>query len=464
LDLLVRSTLNATETAKIPLQLVINPVETFAIGIWPKELVSGKECRVMIRNEGNVVSNYGLVGRDPTGQLQFSGQRGRIRLAPGEATNEVLRVRHPERPFLGRRRHFPFTIEVQTATGNALSKSGEMELRPRIPSWTLPLVELLLVAGLIFLVLNNILGGAARAADEPSPPAERQPRDYGSDGSRGDGCPDIFAPGDQDGDLLNDVDEARLGTNPEELDSDGDGLPDGLEVQLHRTDPLQADSDGDGLSDGEELNTYQSDPNLPDTDLDGVDDGTEAAQGTDLLRFDLPEDAVEPTLVPAAAAPLSLTVPLAEESGWIATDGAINVGQLPQAGDDAADLVQRGFLIFPLTELSAEAEIVSATLQLAEVELAGEPFTDLDCLQLEVIAEPLPLETTAFNAPALFVTCVESVPQTIDLTAETAAAVAAQEASLRLRLSFATGSDEDGRADVYKLTAAPTLAVTYNAP
>jgi len=41
-----------------------------------------------------------------------------------------------------------------------------------------------------------------------------------------------------------------------------------------------ADSDGDGLPDGAELNTYHSNPLLVDTDGDGLTDGTEVASGT----------------------------------------------------------------------------------------------------------------------------------------------------------------------------------------
>jgi hypothetical protein len=60
-------------------------------------------------------------------------------------------------------------------------------------------------------------------------------------------------PTDTDEDLLSDALEAELGTNPENPDSDGDGLLDGLEVHAHLTDPTQADSDGDADEDGWEL-------------------------------------------------------------------------------------------------------------------------------------------------------------------------------------------------------------------
>ena len=44
-------------------------------------------------------------------------------------------------------------------------------------------------------------------------------------------------------------------TDPNDADSDDDGLSDGDEVNTYGTDPNDADSDDDGLSDGEEVNT-----------------------------------------------------------------------------------------------------------------------------------------------------------------------------------------------------------------
>ena len=56
------------------------------------------------------------------------------------------------------------------------------------------------------------------------------------------------------------------------LDSDGDGLPDVIELGEWRSDPENPDTDGDGLIDGDEVNLYDSSPVEPDTDFDGLSD------------------------------------------------------------------------------------------------------------------------------------------------------------------------------------------------
>ena len=84
---------------------------------------------------------------------------------------------------------------------------------------------------------------------------------------------------DSDFDGLSDADEARLGTDPNDPDTDDDGLLDGQEAGPGGTgtDPRKRDTDNDDLPDG--LETSASGPGTspvnPDTDGDGILDGVE---------------------------------------------------------------------------------------------------------------------------------------------------------------------------------------------
>ena len=80
---------------------------------------------------------------------------------------------------------------------------------------------------------------------------------------------------DSDQDYLLNVDEVSAGTDPNDPDSDDDGLSDFYEIRIYNTDPLVADSDADGLSDFYEILDYDSDPLEQDTDQDGLSDGDE---------------------------------------------------------------------------------------------------------------------------------------------------------------------------------------------
>ncbi len=121
---------------------------------------------------------------------------------------------------------------------------------------------------------------------------------------------------DDDGDGLTNAEEATLGTDPNNPDTDGDTLQDGEEVNTENTDPLDPDTDGDGSDDGAEVaaSTNPLDPCDPmqaagytgydptnpvwaaaDCDGDGIPNGNEASKGTDpyLISGDTDGDGID---------------------------------------------------------------------------------------------------------------------------------------------------------------------------
>jgi len=107
---------------------------------------------------------------------------------------------------------------------------------------------------------------------------------------------------DSDGDGLADILEADNGTDPLNPDTDGDGAGDMVEL-VASFDPLQPedfqgcedldekdfDADRDGLTDCDEA-LIGTDPSLVDTDGDGIPDGLEFNFGMDYLNRDGVED------------------------------------------------------------------------------------------------------------------------------------------------------------------------------
>jgi hypothetical protein len=81
-----------------------------------------------------------------------------------------------------------------------------------------------------------------------------------------------------------------------EPDTDGDGIPDSLEVLVFGTDPFRVDTDGDGVDDYVELFEAITDPlfagtvGFVDTDGDGLQDDEEAQFGTDPFNADTDGD------------------------------------------------------------------------------------------------------------------------------------------------------------------------------
>jgi len=87
----------------------------------------------------------------------------------------------------------------------------------------------------------------------------------------GDGLSASTNAKDSDGDGVPDAVEIRLGTNPHKKDSNGNGIPDG-----------QEDPDHDRLTTLFELRKSHTDPGDPDTNNDGIRDGAEDPDGDNL--------------------------------------------------------------------------------------------------------------------------------------------------------------------------------------
>ena len=102
--------------------------------------------------------------------------------------------------------------------------------------------------------------GPVAPVAEPPPPAQEQPVPSFASGTPGPS-----------------TDEKVLFGGP--VDSDGDGLSDYDEVNVHHTDPHNWDTDGDGLSDYDEVTIWHTDPHTTDTDRDGFTDGVEVKNG-----------------------------------------------------------------------------------------------------------------------------------------------------------------------------------------
>jgi len=166
---------------------------------------------------------------------------------------------------------------------------------------------------------------------------------------------------DIDLDGMEDSWELANGLNPADasdalLDGDGDGLNNRGEYQ-NGGDPAVVDTDGDGLSDGDEVNTHGTSPAAVDTDSDAMTDGWEVANAldpvnadatadpdadtfTNLQEFRLNSDPNDILSVPGYSGVYTESFegldPLASPS-WYAGDGSLDLEWLVRTSPDATD-------------------------------------------------------------------------------------------------------------------------------
>lgn len=137
--IVVVSSSNQKEVAATSGQIIIQPFARFTIDARPTRLRNKGVCRITVQNEGNAEATYSVIGRDPADALRFSGQRGRLKLSPGEQGSFDLEIAPETRPWLGGSSHHAFEIQVATPAGEKQTQAGQLEVTPRIPTWLLSL-------------------------------------------------------------------------------------------------------------------------------------------------------------------------------------------------------------------------------------------------------------------------------------------------------------------------------------
>lgn len=312
--LIIQGQANPSQRASVPGNMIIQPFEKFSLDMRPKALTNEGIARLLIRNEGNTAATYTVSGRDPSEVVDFSMAQNTLHLPAGNSGTLDINLTPRTRPWLGTSKNRPFQIGV---TSERLKSPqyipGHLDVKPILPPWTLPLLSLLAVLCCISSVIglnyfqtnqdsmaatSQALAAIQTSAIQTRNATEGQVAQQTAQAGQATNIAATFlaqtaiAAGDDDGDGLSNEQEQALGTNPNNEDTDGDGLLDGQEVNQFATNPQGIDSDGDGLTDGEEVNEHDTSPSNSDSDGDGVPDGVEINQGTD------PNLPPTPTMIP----------------------------------------------------------------------------------------------------------------------------------------------------------------------
>jgi hypothetical protein len=324
--LMVTSALDKSETVGVAGELTVKAYHHFTADMRPKQLAHGATCRILVRNEGNTPAAYNVTGRDPAEGIRFSGEDGRLKLDPGQRGTVDLKLRARQRPLFGRGKTLPFEVLIGASEGQRQRLGGQLDVSALLPGWLLPLLAgLLLILCLSLVGLFTFVSGrnddATRTAEaelalfaagtvtrqfEEGLAAQQATESAleAADQATADAAT-AEAEGDDDGDGLSNMRELELGTQPDNPDTDGDGLNDGQEVNQYGTSPTQQDTDGDTLTDGAEVNEHGTSPTNPDTDADGKPDGIEVSEGTDPLKA--PTETPTPSVTPTATETPTLT-------------------------------------------------------------------------------------------------------------------------------------------------------------
>lgn len=337
--IVVKSQEQPDQVVKVDCILTVAAFSEFSAGLDPLEVEAGDPVRVIVRNEGNIQQVFHLscvsegnklifdylepegivrppapAGTEPpvagTGNVALPGQAGDptvVLIRAGETAAFRFTARPRRRPLFGGLDSYRYDAQVEAGKKQSPMMPGEVMGRGLIPTWVLA-IFLILCLWMGFAGTFSLLGSRVQdnRATQTAIASTAQVAGATQTIIANQTAAAIAGQQDTDGDGLTNQREAEIGTDPNNADTDRDGLLDGEEVFQTGTSPLVPDTDGDGLLDGDEVRR-RTNPLNPDTDADGSSDGNEVNVGTDPLRSDTDGDGLldgaEPGSCPNALNP-----------------------------------------------------------------------------------------------------------------------------------------------------------------
>jgi uncharacterized repeat protein (TIGR01451 family) len=289
----ITSQASPDQTVELRPTLTVTAFSLFTSELRPQVIRPNDPGQIAVHNRGNLSEAFTVLWEDPSHTLVFDPPEVKFNLEAGKSAvvefNPSLRQPH----WFGAERTHTFNTHVSTKAGHIQSHQGTYISHSLVPAWAPVLVGLLslLLACVICVFLNQVTfpfrqadrtAQAGRTSVALATQTAVLVRTQTATTLAGANLSTLQAATvtsawlalDSDNDGLTNSQELLAGTDPNNPDTDGDGLLDGIEVHTWHTNPLKQDSDGDGLADGQEIN-MGTDPNNPDTDGDGIPDGAD---------------------------------------------------------------------------------------------------------------------------------------------------------------------------------------------
>lgn len=302
------------QSVEARLTLTISAYSQFHSELRSSRIHTREVGQVLVHNQGNLPETFTLLWEDKGQNLTFDPPQVKIVIPAGKSAAAEFRP-SPIRPdWFGGEAAQAFTAHVSSQAGQLQSHRGEFISRGLIPAWApIALVSLCAILFCVaFLFLNQLTmparyarqtteaGQTAIALVSQETAAARTATAGAFTGANQSTIQAATATAewlaaDDDQDGLNNSLEIQAGTRPDQPDTDEDGLNDGDEVNVWKTNPVISDSDGDGIKDGDEVERG-IDPLKKDTDGDGIEDAAD------------PDPAKSPTQTPQTS-PTSTSSP-----------------------------------------------------------------------------------------------------------------------------------------------------------
>ncbi|MBN2394159.1 MAG: protein kinase [Anaerolineae bacterium] len=227
----VTSTRDSMRSVKLRGTLIVNAYSDLHSDMHPQRVRPQQPANITLENRGNAEENVILTWRDQADAVIFTPPQTQVTVPSGERATTTLYARPQRRPWIGGETLLPFAIDIASSRGTAQTHSGTVINKARFPVWILAVLSMLCIVLSITGIAIYTQTIKGRASQEAAVATA------------------TWLDQDDDGDGLANWEELERGTKLKLPDSDGDTLSDGEEVYEFHTDPNDRDTDKDGLPD-----------------------------------------------------------------------------------------------------------------------------------------------------------------------------------------------------------------------
>ena len=167
----VSSQRDEAETETLAFALKVNAFYDFLLDYQPQRARGASaEHTLTLANNGNADLTFGLEARDTDGLCTFEFSPDAPSVAPGQ-TSQVVVTARGKRPWRGMPALYQYEVTATPSDGETEAKSSfaQLEVPPRIPSWTVRAATFAIIAVVIgvgvFYALNTFLWAPVKVAE-----------------------------------------------------------------------------------------------------------------------------------------------------------------------------------------------------------------------------------------------------------------------------------------------------------
>jgi beta-lactam-binding protein with PASTA domain len=158
IEIVARSRARGEDAGAATATITLEPYTEIESELRP-QIASGRrgaEFAIAVRNVANAPAEILVSALDTEDECRFDFDKPQLSTAPGRRDGSPFRVRPPKQMIFGRTKERRFSVTAQAVGSEVAARpqSGVYKQRPWIPAWVIPIVPILIVAGVALWALR----------------------------------------------------------------------------------------------------------------------------------------------------------------------------------------------------------------------------------------------------------------------------------------------------------------------